>query len=350
MFNFLRLWRARDPQISVRSTETTKLSLSLLAICIVLLIGVCGFRFIEGWRWFDALYMTVITLSTVGFQEVHPLSDLGRAFTVVLILLGVGVVTVLFSTVTQVIIERQTRWLLRKDNMEEKIAQLNKHTIICGYGRLAKISASQLRASGLSLLILDKDQKVCEEAKSEGYLTMNLDATLDDSLVAAGILRAQRIVSLLPKDSDNLYVILTSRELNPKLYMVSWAQDEAGERRLIRAGANRVMSPYRVGGQKIADAILRPNVTDFIDIAVSSGRLEFQIEEIAVPEKSTLVGLTLEQARLPEKANVMVTAIINKGDMTINPSKNTVIQAGSTLIALGAKSGLSDLERLVGQT
>jgi voltage-gated potassium channel len=233
--------------------------------------------------------------------------------------------------------------------MLEIIKNLNEHTIFCGFGRLTKIAAYELKqADGETLVIIDSNPDRVLEAREEGFLVVEGDATSDEVLTEAGIMRAKRLVTLLPKDSDNLYVVLTSRELNPNLFLLSRTEDEAGEKRLKRAGADRVISPYRVGGLKIAEGLVRPYVTDFIDLAVSSHYGHLQIEEIRVPSTTPLAGLTLRESELRQKSNVMVAAIISQdGEMQFNPDADTRILAGSTLIALGLKADLLQLEGLL---
>jgi voltage-gated potassium channel len=232
--------------------------------------------------------------------------------------------------------------------MRDTIRQLRDHTIICGYGRLSRIAGRELRDAGVPVVIIEQNDEHALEAEDNGFLVLRGDATTDEALLEAGIERASRLVTLLPKDSDNLYVVLTSRELAPNLFIISRAEQEVGEKRLTRAGSNKIISPYRVGGQKIADGILRPYVMDFIDLAVSSSSGDLQIEEIKIPDASALVGATLQDAALRQKTNVIIAAIISKtGEMQFNPSGATVIEASSTMIGLGFKKDLAALEQLL---
>jgi voltage-gated potassium channel len=320
----------------------------IIAFFCVLLLGVLGFSYIEGWNLFDSLYMTVITLTTVGFQEVHPLSNSGRAFAIILIFFGFGLVTVFFSSLTQFFMSRQILWALKGRNMQDFIDKLENHTIICGYGRLAKIAALEVRKNGVDVVIIDSDEIIAEEAKEDGFLVVVGDATLDEILIEAGIKRAKRLVSLLPKGSDNLYVVLTSRELCPNLFILSRAEDEAFEKRLMRAGVTRLISPYRVGGQKIADGLIRPYVTNFLDLAASSNKANLQIEEIKIPERSPLIGRSLGEANFRQVSNIIVAAIIPRmGEMVFNPSAQALIDGGSTFIVLGEKEELHKFEKIL---
>lgn len=232
--------------------------------------------------------------------------------------------------------------------MNEKIAKLEVHTIVCGFGRVARTAAEALRQSGRAVVVIERDPNRAQEAINGGHLVVIGDASSEETLRKARVERATALLSLLPKDADNLYVILTSREMSPDLFIVSRCEEEVGEKRLLRAGANRIMSPYRVGGLKIAEALLRPNVTDFLDLAVAPGGKHLQIEEIRIPDASPLIGHSLQEAQLRQRTNVIVAAIISKtGDMSFNPAANTPIEGGSTFIALGLKEELAELERML---
>lgn len=343
-----RIVRSTAPPQDLLRQEILEVLWYFVILSSVILFGTLGYHNIEGWTLFDSLYMTVITLGAVGFQEVHPLSYEGRLFTILLIVLGLGLITVLFSTIAQKIIQRQLFFAFRGRRMLEVIKKLEGHTIFCGFGRLTRIAAFELRQAGVKLVIVEKDETRAQEARQAGYLVVEGDAATDETLLQAGVRRANRLVSLLPKDSDNLYVILTCRELGPDLFIMSRAEDEAGEKRLRRAGANRLISPYRVGGQKIAEGLMRPYVTDFLDLAVSSNRGHLQIEEIRIPPGSPMVGLTLQSANLRQETNVIVAAIISQsGRMIFNPDGGTMIEGGATFIAMGLKQELLKLEELL---
>lgn len=333
----------------LRSSEARELTLSLIAIVLLVLIGTIGYSAIEGWNWFDALYMTIITVATIGYGETHPLTDLGRGFTIVLIILGVGVASVVLSSVTRFVIQRQIIWLFDRKTMQDAIDKLSGHTIFCGYGRLARMALQALEGPARQQVVLvDSDEERASTAAEDDIFVVKGDATSEETLLAAGIKRAQRLVTLLPKDADNLYVILTAKELNPNLYIMSRAADEKGEKRLSRAGAARLISPYRVSGQKIADGIVRPYVTDFLELAGSSGRTDLAIEEIRIPDNSPLTGRSLEEAQLRQRSNIMVAAIIKKdGQMVFNPNKETLLEPGATLIGFGHKADFTKLEKLL---
>ena len=293
---------------------------AVLALALVIGIGTLGYMIIEDWRLLDALYMTIITLGTIGYQEVQPLSDAGRIFTMLLIIVGVGIVAIVFGTIAEHLVSRQFFRLYGQQRMNERIAKLDVHTIICGFGRVARTAAEALRHAGRAIVVVERDPIKAQEAAALGYLVAVGDASTEETLRQVRVERATALLSLLPKDSDNLYVILTSREMSPNLFIVSRCEEEIGEKRLLRAGANRIMSPYRVGGLKIAEALLRPNVTDFLDLAISQGGKHLQIEEIRIPDHSPLIGRSLQTAELRQRTNVIVAAIISpNGEMSFNP-------------------------------
>lgn len=326
----------------------TRISLSILAIILALTAGTVGYMSIEGWSAFDSFYMTVITLATIGYGETHPLSTGGRVFTIFLIFLGVGVGTVVLSSMWRALIETQlSRIMDRRKRMQDKIGLMSGHTIFCGYSRLGRTAANELRKNGDEIVIVEFDSIRADEAEASKYLVVRGDATLDETLLAAGLLKASRLVTLLPRDSDNLYVILTAREVNPSLYIVSRAEDDIGEKRLKRAGVDRLISTYRLAARKLADGLLRPFITDFFEIA-GSGDDGWKIEELKIPEDSPLCGLTLRAIDVRQKTNVGIAAIISpEGALELNPGGDTTLASGSTLIAIGWKRDIAAFERFI---
>ncbi len=328
--------------------ESREILLYLLAVVTVVLVGTLGFYGIEGWPLFDAFYMTVITLSTVGYGEVHPLTPHGRLFAVALIFLGVGVATAVLPRLAAKIIENQIRWVFERKDMQEIVDRMDGHAILCGYGRLCQIAAKHLRQAGRKFVIVDKDEARVEGAKRAGFVAIKGDVTTEEALLAAGVKRAKQLVILMPKDSDNLYAIMCGRDLNPEIYIISRADDEASEKRLARAGAARVLSPYRIGGEKIASGLLRPFVTDFIDIAGGGDENKLQMEELVIPDGSPLAGASLHSAEIRKRTNVIIAALIGKnGKMIVNPAADAVLESGATLIALGQKKDFQILESML---
>jgi voltage-gated potassium channel len=307
--------------------------------------GTTGYMVVEGWDFLDALYMTITTLTTVGYGEIHPLSTEGRIFTIILILVGVGTVLYALSAGAKVILEGELRELFGRKRLEKKIKGIRDHYIVCGYGRMGKIICRELREEKAAFIVIEKNP--IETAGDESTLILTGDATNDEALKEAGIDRAKGLISVLPTDAENLYVVLSSRGLNPSLFIVARASEEGAESKLLRAGANRVVSPYSIGGLRIAHTILRPAVVDFIEFATKSGNIELQMEEIAIPEHSALIGQSLDQCGIGKELGIIIVGIKRKsGEMKFNPTFRTSINAGDTLIALGEINKLDILEEM----
>jgi len=325
-----------------------KVSFLIALVVLVFAFGTLGYMEFEGWNALDAFYMTVITLATIGYGEVHPLTTAGRVFTIVLIFAGLGIFTVMVGSVSQAVVDRQFYRLFdRSKKMRDQIERIKNHTIFCGFSRLSRTAAAELRRAGEEIVVIESDEVRGREAEQSGFPVVYGDATLDESLTSAGVTKAKRLVTLLPRDSDNVYVTLTARELNPSLYIVSRAEDEIGEKRLKQAGVNRLISAYRLAARKLADGLMRPYITDFFEIA-GTGVAGWKIEEIKVPLSSAICGKTLRDLALRQTANISIAAIISPdGNFQLNPQGDTVLVAESTLIAVGWKADIETLEGLV---
>ncbi len=335
-------------ELRARAQRGQELFFYLLLIALVFAFGTLGYVVIEGWHPFDAFYMTTITLATIGYGETHHLSTAGRAFTIVLIFLGVGIGTVVIGSATRLVIERQFSGMFdRRRKMGEKIGALSGHTIFCGFSKLCGLASQELQRMGTSIVVVENDDDRVVEAESLGLLVVRGDATLDETLTKAGVARAARLVSLLPRDSDNTYVSLMAREINPSLYIVSRAQDDVGETRLKRAGVDKLISTYRLAARKLSDALVRPNVTDFFEVG-GTGSDGWRIEEIRVPSTSSICGKSLKDLSLRQTTKVGIAAVVSpEGHLEVNPGGDTSILAGSTLIAIGWKRDIEALENLV---
>ena len=320
-----------------------RLSLSILAAVIV--AGTIGYTLIEGWPLFDALYMTVITLATVGFKEVHDLSPQGKIFTITLIIFGVGVITYAAGSVIQFMVEGQLRQVVGRKKMEKQIARLKDHYIVCGFGRIGQMICKEFQARPVPFVVVEKNPHLCERLSREGCLFVHGNATDDDSLLAAGIDRARGLITAVTSDTDNVYITLTARGLNPRLFILARAGEEGAEVKLMRAGASKVISPYTIGAARMAHAILRPSVVDFIELATTRENLALQIEEIEVAPASTLVSQTLVSAGIRQTMGIIIVAIKQPdGHMLFNPAPATEIVAGSVLIILGERPAITQLE------
>ncbi len=308
-------------------------------------MGTAGYMVTEGWDAFDSLYMVVITLATIGFQEVHPLSVAGRAFTIILVLVGVGVLAYTVNTSISIVLEGELQAVLGRRKMEKKIKAIKSHYIVCGYGRMGQIICRELQSNKVPYIVIEKEES---EANTEsGEIFLIGDATRDEVLIEGGIERAVGLISVLSTDAQNLFVVLSARGLNPTLKIVARAGEESTESKLIRAGADRVVSPYHIGGLKIAQTILKPAVVDFHRFATKSGNIELQMEELAVTEDSEFANQTLSDLGIGRKFGIIIVAVKRAGgEMRFNPTHKTVIKPGDILIALGEVGKLRELEKM----
>jgi voltage-gated potassium channel len=314
-------------------------------IFFVLTLGTSGYSFFEDWSLLDSLYMTVITLTTIGFKEVRPLSEYGRIFTIVFVFFGVGVLAYSINTGMRIIFEGEIQKALGRRKLEKKIKLLKNHYIVCGYGRMGQIICKELKAKGISFIVIEKDDR--EVDADENSLFVLGDATNDDLLKDAGIERAKGLVSVLSTDAQNLYVVLSARGLNPDLLIIARAGEDGSEQKLIRAGADRVVSPYHIGGLRIAHTLLKPAVVDFLEFATKTGNIELQMEEVAVESDSKLAGVSLHEKGIGSRLGVIIVAIKRAdGSMKFNPTSRTVVHESDVLIALGEPPKLIELEQI----
>jgi len=313
----------------------------------ILFLGSLGFVWLEGWSFFDGLYMTVTTLTTVGYGEVHPLSHTGRIYNMLLILAGMGVMLYIVSSLARVVVEGEIRQALGKRKLLTRIKKLKGHYIICGFGRIGEIIARQLKERGIPLVVVENNPEHVSRLEESGYSFVVGDATREEVLQEAGIERASGLVSVVHSDADNVYITLTARSLKPDLYIVARAEERGAEQKLKRAGADKVESPYEIGGRKMAYAILRPTVTTFMELAMAEG-VDLSMEEVAVEPTSPLIGLALKDSGIRRDLDIIVVAIKRaSGEMLYNPTPDTQIEGEDTLVVLGMRQNLEALEKLV---
>ncbi len=324
-----------------------KIRFSLVTMIILISAGTLGYVLIEGWSLFESLYMTIITLATVGYNEVHTLSHAGQIFTMCLIVFGVGTLAYTISSLIQFAVEGQFHQLLGRKKVQKQINRLQGHYIICGYGRIGRRISHEFAARPIPFIVVENNPKRCQQIEKEGYLFIEGDATRDEVLEQAGIKKAKGLVTSVTSDSANVFIILTARGINPKLYILARASEEGAEVKLKRAGASKVISPYTIGATRMAQAILRPSVVDFIDIVVGrNDSLELQLEEIPVVAESELVGKTLSESGIRKDLGLIIVGIKHNKEMIFNPDANTMIEAGHILIALGEYLDIQKLEMI----
>jgi voltage-gated potassium channel len=325
------------------------LRFSIAALISVIALGTFGYSLVEDWPLFDSLYMTVITLATVGFKEVQPLSPEGKFFTIVLIISGTGMIAYTLSSLIQFTLEGQLRKILGRKKLESRISKLRGHYIICGFGRIGHLICSEFASRPLPFVVVEKDPQLIERVERDGFMFVEGDATDDETLQAAGIEHALGLITAVTSDTDNVYITLTARGLNPKLFILARAGETGSEKKLMRAGASKVISPYTIGASRMAQAILRPSVVDFIEIATASENLELQIEEIPISEDSSLAGKTLVDSGVRQSMGIIIVGIKQvDGQMIFNPPPTRVIEPNSVLIILGERPSINQLEKIAG--
>jgi voltage-gated potassium channel len=321
------------------------LRIILLALLIVILLGTLGFHFIEGWSWFDGLYMVITTLTTIGYQEVHPLSRVGRIFNVFVILAGVSLVLVTIGVLTQALLEFELQSFFGRRRMQREIGRLSDHYIICGAGRVGRSAARELARRPVPFLIIEQNEAKAQRYAGENWLMMVGDATQEQILREAQIDRARGLVAATTTDATNLYIVLTARALNARLKIVARASEEDAEKHLLTAGADSVVSPYAFAGHRIAQSFLRPHVVSFLDTATTHLGVDLEIGEVYVSRDSRFAGQTIESSRIRQDRGVIVLAIKREKGMRFNLAPDDRIEAGDFLIAMGEPTQLRQLEQ-----
>ena len=314
------------------------------ALIATIAIGVIGYMLIEGWSFLDSLYMTITTITTVGYREVYPLSDGGRIFTIFLIIGGVGGAIYTLTGIIQYIIEGNlgTTWWRRR--MQNKITNLKGHFILCGFGRVGEEIARTFKEEGIPFVIIENRPECMTRLENTEYLFLQGDATRDEVLKEAGIERARGLVAAVGTDADNTYITLSARGLCPNLFIEARASDEEAEKKLSRAGANRIVSPNSIGARRMAMLAMRPAVVDFIDTVTYGRGRELQLENVDIGQNSQLAGLAIKAAR--SATDITVLAMKKKsGQLVLNPSDEETIEDGDQLVVIGTKEQLATLEK-----
>jgi len=334
----------------VRPASTLHHLLIPLVVLVVLLVGgTLGYKVVGGWDLFDALYMTVITITTVGFHEVRPLGPTGRLFTMVLALGGVFTAFYAAAAFIQAVVTGEIRTVFGRQRMESQLAHLDNHLVVCGFGRMGRLVCEEFSAAGLPFVVIDRNPGVLQDFSMPHGIPLGGDATADEVLKQAGVGRARALVSTAASDADNLYIAMSARFLNDDLFIVARAESDGAKRKLLRAGASRVISPYVIGGHRVAQAVLRPNAMDFIELATRSAHLELQIEETELREGSELIGDSLKTSPIKSELGIIIVAIKKPdGKMLFNPGPESMLEGGDVLITLGHRQQLDRLESLAG--
>lgn len=325
-----------------------RLLLLALTPFILLAIGTLGYRMIEfpRYSWFDALYMAAITLTTVGYGETHPLSTAGRVFTIVYSLGGVFTAFYVASESFRFMVSGEIQDALGRRRMEQRLSELRDHYIVCGYGRMGRFVCQEFEAHRFPYVVIDQSASIGQEFPTKYGLFVNGDATSDAVLDLVGVTRAKALVTVASSDADNLFIALSARLRNEKLFIVARAEDPAAEGKLKRVGANRVISPYVIGGTRVALAVMRPTVVDVIDLATRRGVSELQIEEIQIEAGSEIEGGTLSRSSMAELGLNVVAIKRPDGSLIAPPPGDSQLEANSTMVVIGSSENLERLARM----
>jgi voltage-gated potassium channel len=321
-----------------------RLRLAVTFTFTVLVIGVIGYVTIEGVRPLDALYMTVITVATVGFREVVDLSDAGKLFTILLIFLGVTTLGYTAATVLEFMLEGHLTGIMERRRMSKELSRLTGHFVVCGYGRVGQEVARSFAAHKAPFVVIDNDHQQIALCTEDGHLCVEGDATDDEVLEAVGVERAKGLIAALDSDADNIFVTLTARQLSKDILVVARADREESEPKLRKAGADRVLTPAVIGGRRMASLALKPLVSEYLDVVMRAENIEYRLEEYEIGELSCLAGATLRSAALRERTGALVIAVHSpqKGFNT-NPSPDLVLEAGHRLVVMGTEKQLDAL-------
>ncbi len=331
------------PRLSFLLPDRVRVRVVLLAVFGAVLLGTVVFRVLEGWSILDSLYVTVQTVTTVGFGDLTPRTPYGRAFAVVFMMVSVGIVLYALTSTVQSIVHSE---LFASYGHSRKMSKMRDHFIICGAGRVGSHLLRNLRTADGNFLVIENDSAKVDALINLGITVLPRDATLEETLREAGVEHARGLASCLPDDADNVYVVLTARDLNPKLHIVARAAEEQAEAKLLRAGANRVVAPTIIGGHRMAMALTKPAVGDFLD-SMTANHLELGFEQLEVDPASTLVGRKLSETVIRSELNIVIVSIRrDDGEIIFNPSGSTQIEGGDMLIAIGNPESLARLNAL----
>lgn len=320
---------------------------SVVAVAVVVAGGVIGYSTIEGWSLLDSLFMTVVTITTIGYNVGHTLDRPGEIFTIALIVFGVGTVAYALKNATKLMLEGELKGILGRRKLEQKIRELKDHYIVCGFGRMGRLICRELARKPVPFVVIEKKAENITEADWEKYMVIHGDADKDETLLEAGIKRARGLIAVVSTDAENLYIVLTARGLNPDLYIVARAGEDGSEQKLRRAGASKVISPYLIGADRMAQAVLRPAVVDFIEFATQTENMELKMEEVTISRGSSLAGLAINKSGIRQELGIIIVAIKRAdGKMEFNPAPDAVLHEGDRLIALGQPEQMKVLEEI----
>lgn len=310
----------------------------------IIVFGTCGYSLVERMPLFEAFYMTIITISTVGYAEIVPLSQTGRTLTIIIIILGITVGAYTIGLLVRAFVEGELAKMVGRRKVQKQILGLKNHFIVCGFGRIGRIMCSELAADNIDFVVIEQDPAAIEDIEIQRYLFIMMDATSEEALLAAGIMKAKGIATAVNSDANNVFITMTAKSLRPDIFVLARASEEKNEDKLVRAGASRVVSPYLIGGRRMAQMLKKPTVVDFIDIAMMGSHLGLMMEEAKIGKKSNLIGKNLIDSQLRKDFGVIIVAIKKiSGDMIFNPMASETLEAGDVIVVIGKRE---DLQRM----
>lgn len=329
-------------------SRTDHLLISIAFSLVLIGGGSAGYMFIEGWPFMDALYMTVITLATVGYSEVHPVSPIGRMFTLFLIFLGVGYFLYVAGSIIQFLVEGRIRHVLGRRKLDTQINKLKNHFIICGYGRIGRVLARFLIEKYVDVVVIERSEKRITNLDEDGVLYLIGEATDEEVLKKAGVDRAKGLVTAVATDADNVFLVLIAKELNPDLFIVARASQNSTKKTLKSAGASKVISPYDLGARRMAHAILRPSVIKFLELAFADEDTDIVMEELTLGPKSEFIGVSLMDSQIRQKYDLILIVIRKPDDtMLFNPKADTILDVGDTMVVVGSAKSLTEIKHVL---
>lgn len=324
-----------------------KLFFSVFAIIVIIFTGVLGYRYIEDASFLDALYMTVITITTVGYAEIIPLSVKGRYFTILIILTGAATITFAATQVLQLIVAGELKDILGRRKMDKQIKKLKNHYIVCGYGKLGKIICEEFKVKNVPFGVIEKNEEKRNILTENNFLFLIGDATKEAVLKDANVSEAKGLISIVDSDAENVYIVLTAKGFKKDIFVITRANDEESSTKLLWAGADKVFSHYKIGGKSIANAVLKPNVSEFFEVVMGRNDIDIEVGEYKLENSSKLVGKKILESNI-RKLGIIVIAIKKKSkDFIYNPGPETVLETGDTIIAIGKLESFENLEKLI---
>ncbi len=326
-----------------------KLIIIVMLLFFIILIGVIGYMILLHVGFIDALYMTVITISTVGYGEVAVMTDTAKVFSIVIIFSGLATVGYGVTSLVTLFFEGEFKAAWRKKRMESRILELNDHYIVCGAGDVGRTVIKSLKESKQNFIVIEESEKQVEELEAADILTVLGDASHEEILQKAGIERAKGIVCTLPSDADNVFTVLTARQMNESIYIVSKAVEAASHNKLKKAGADKTISPNEIGGQRMAAFLVRPSVISFLDVMTRAGDVTLDLEEVVIKANASIAGKKLSEAKIPERTGLIIMALKKKEEnkFKFNPGSGEVLSEGATMVVLGTKEQVLLLKELV---